>query len=319
MGPFVAVHVEPSSQDPRELAALLESCSAALRQGDCDVARGTADEAPPAAASVQWLDEWHAHIAARIDAAPAGVTRDLVFSRADARLERYRSVGLAIATIVDELEVRAEEQAQAPAPPAPPPAAEPAHATEGPPRSEARAAAPAREPPPPPARPGRIVSVEIGGLLGTGLADGAPRAGVYVRASHDLPSVPVFVAASGSYAVLTSSGAPSVTWADVGLGGGARVAAGPVRLELGARVLLDHTSASAPDPTTRVPDSTGSFIPGAALDARASWPEPSPIAVTLGVDGSLLLRQVTITNAGQELGRVRAHNVGIVGGVRLNL
>lgn len=317
MGPFVAVHVEPSPNDPRELAALLESCSATLRRGTCTAEVGTG-EAPAAVASVRWLDEGNVHIDAHVRSeGSTSLTRDLSFSRADARLERFRSVGLAIATMVDALEDQSAEAAEV-APPSPSPPPEPQRAET--PAMPPKPAAPHAAPPAPPARPApeAFESVEVGGLFGTGLRAEAPRAGIYLRAAHDLAALPVFVAVTGSYAVLTSSGSPSVRWTDFAMGGGGRFVAGRLRAELGVRVLLDYTSATAADPVTSKEDTAGSFIPGVGLEARLAWPERSAIAATLGTEGSLLLREVRITNAGQELGVVRAYNVGLVGGVRLN-
>jgi len=319
MGPFVAVHVEPSPNDPRELAALLDSCSAALRQGSC-VSDTAGEGAPAAVASVRWLGEGSVHIDAHIGSSEPSLTRDLGFAHADAPLERFRSVGLAIATMVDALADQSPQgslSAPLPAAPSPPPEPKPVATPAAPPKP---AAPPPRPPAPPAARQvtKTFESVEVGGLFGTGLSGDAPRAGIYLRAAHDLASLPVFVSASGSYALLTSSGSPSVRWTDFGIGGGGRFVTGELRAEVGVRALLDYTSASAADPSTSKEDTTGSFIPGIGADARLAWPDPSALAVTLGVDGSLLLREVRITNAGREIGAVRAYNVGIVGGVRLN-
>lgn len=320
MGPLIAVHVEPSPNDPRELAALLDSCSRALPQGACSAERDTGTATPAALASVRWLDEWQAHIDARVGSEePALVTRDLTFSPNDARVERFRSVGLAIATIVEELEVKMAERASG-APPVAVRAAVPALVE--PPVSAAKTPVPPVTVAAPPRRGAPVAryseSAEVGGLVGTGLLGAAPRGGIYLRVAHDLASSPVFVSASGSYALSVSSAAPLVGWTDVGLGGGGRFTIGSARFEVGARVLLDHTSASAPDPHTARDDTASSFIPGLAFDARFVWPERSAIALALGVDGSWLVREVRITNAGEEIARIPAYNVGAVAGFRLN-
>jgi hypothetical protein len=328
VGPLVAVHVDPSPADPREFAVLLESCSRALPRGECRSDLEPAGESPAAFAAVRWLDEWQAHIDARVDGVSArSLTRDLTFSRDDARRERFRSVGLAIATIVDELRVGQGPNATAPVPAtapaadtetAPPVAGTPARAavpsTPTPARGDSAGTSPA---PADTNSRAHLARLDVGGLAGTGLASGPLRVGVYARFTYDLGVLPVYVDARGSYALTTSGATPYVTWLDLGLGAGARASISALRLELGLRALVCRTSASATDPETGESDTAASVVPGLGVDVRATWPESSALAATLGADSSWLLRAVRVTNAGREVGRVNAYNVGMVAGLRL--
>ena len=336
MGPFVAVHVEPSPVDPRDLVVLLEACTSALPRGKC-YADTTAESEPPAAlASVRWVDEWSAHIDAHVGGTrSSALTRELTFSREDARRERFRSVGLAIATILDELRVGREPDvapsagtaavdatlgASASGPPAPTEAPPPPKAP--PPRAPAPHASGAADAVPSAGRgdaplPARFGSVEVGGAVGTGLAGASARVGGYARVSHDLGAVPLYVDLRGSYALTTSNDVPSVSWLDAGVGVGAHLGVRTLRLELGIRALFDRTRATAPNPKTGSDDTAGSFTPGVGVDVRGTWPDSSRLAATVGLDSTLLVRELRITNAGQEVGHVNAYNVGVVAGARL--
>lgn len=332
MGPFVAVHVEPSPVDARDLAVLLDACSSALPRGKCYADTTAASEPPAALASVRWVDEWSAQIDAHVEGThSSALTRELTFSREDARRERFRSVGLAIATILDELRVGQDPEvtasAAAPAPGTalePPDSARPASPIAAAPPPAGTANAPRATDRSPPAAPrdatlpARFGSVEAGGVAGTGLAGAGARVGGYARISHDVGALPLYIDLRGSYAVTTSGNVvPSVSWLEAGVGAGAHLGVQALRLELGVRALFDRTSATAPDPTTGSDDTAKSFIPGVGVDVRATWPDSSRCAATFGLDSTLLARELRITNAGQEVGHVNAYNVGVVAGLRL--
>jgi hypothetical protein len=66
-----------------------------------------------------------------------------------------------------------------------------------------------------------------------------------------------------------------------------------------------------------VSDTARSVIPGVGVEAKVTWPATTTVAATLGADASALLHELRVTNAAEEVGRVNAYNVGVVGGVRL--
>jgi hypothetical protein len=105
--PNVVVEIAPPGATPSLVRALLDSCSAAVRDGSCDLARDDASVRAAAVAIVQWGDagELHVRVQIGVESAnePAWRARDLVFKEHDERAERWRSVGLTIATLAGEM------------------------------------------------------------------------------------------------------------------------------------------------------------------------------------------------------------------------
>lgn len=328
MGPTVAVEVAPPPASPQRLLALLDACSAALPAGSCR----SADElaaAPAASAHVTWIDASNVRIEVEIAGGePARLTRDFAFESGDPPLQRFRTVGLAIATLVDELRVR-NERALAPpdegasettpaAPPITAPAPESPQSPVPAPKTPLSASPKAVPVAPRASRPPEnTTGVEVGGLVGTGLVSGPARVGLYLRAVHDVDSLPVYAGLDLAYASLTSSSDPRVTWNEFALGGGVHLSASNLRFELGLSALLRRTHASAADPATGVEDSGDSWLPGLGLTARALWPERSRISLALGANASACMREVSVTNADEEIGRISAYSAALVGGLRL--
>ncbi len=332
--PIVAVEVAPAPPpDGRELEALLRACSRALPAGSCESTTGLNERKDlqiAATARVTWSQGGDALVAVRLGGSDHELTRDLAFAAGDRELERWRSVGLAIATIVDELRVQREAQANPPdadaetsavsvetksAPsPQPPAAAAPKTFRSGAERADRSPAPPhdARAPQP-------ASSLEAGALVGTGLSTGVPRAGVYARAARDLSNLPAYVQVRLAYAVLASPGEPSVAWSELALGSGVYLATTSVRLEADAGLQVVRTSASARSPVSGKKDEAGSWLPGVALSSRLAWPSQGVLRVLVGVQGAWVMRELVVTNAGAEIGRVPAYSVGLFLGVRVAL
>jgi hypothetical protein len=49
-----------------------------------------------------------------------------------------------------------------------------------------------------------------------------------------------------------------------------------------------------------------------------SWPSDAPIGAVFAVNGSWVARELVITNAGQEVGRLPAYTGGLLLGLRVN-
>jgi hypothetical protein len=205
------------------LAIVLDACNDAIERGQCVPAGSGGEEAPRALAVARPGNA--AVLVVRIeirigaDDSEPSIVRELQFSRRDPLRERWRSVGLAIATLVGEGEQRAIEEAAAappepePEPEPPPPAVEAAPQTE--PEPEPPEPAEAREAPEPeeaeeevpeePEAPPEPVEyaplfVGLGIVTGPGFGGGPWRVGGSLRGTW---------AARSGFSVTTSMGA---TW-----------------------------------------------------------------------------------------------------------
>jgi hypothetical protein len=137
----------------REVQIVLEACNEAISNGVCLPGAEGGGEPPRAVAVARASDRrvLVVRIEVRLDPddPTSSIVRELEFGRRDPLRERWRSVGLAIATLVGEGEQRAREEEAANVPdPLPEPA--PAPAKPAPPEP---APAPAKPPPPAPAKP----------------------------------------------------------------------------------------------------------------------------------------------------------------------
>lgn len=116
---FPAVVIDLGAQvAPAEAAWVLEACNAAVVAGTCELDT-SASEPARALAIVRWLGNERRSVRIEVglrDAERADWSvRELDFSARDPARERWRSVGLVLATLVGEVEAaRAESQEQAP-------------------------------------------------------------------------------------------------------------------------------------------------------------------------------------------------------------
>ena len=105
MLPPIVIDAPPG--EPTALA--VEACSAAAREGQCVPAEQAPDEPPRAVAIVRPVGEGmvavHIELGFPGDSGPAvWVSRDLSFSNSDPLHERWRSVGLVVATLAGRIE-----------------------------------------------------------------------------------------------------------------------------------------------------------------------------------------------------------------------
>jgi hypothetical protein len=162
--PIVLVELPATDAADVNASALISACSAGLRRGACVVGEAETGERAAAVAIVAWLDPEHLHaridVGRRADERTGWLARELIFHEQDSPLERWRSVGLAIAGVVGEATLLE--------PPAPP--ATPARA---PKRSVSQAPAPRRE-----------WRAALGPSLESGVSVGRPSAGVWLEAGR---------------------------------------------------------------------------------------------------------------------------------------
>lgn len=143
----VAIVVAPAEAPPVSLRAMVEACTAAIRgYPSCEAAPSTPADAPVDVV-VRWVDEKHGAVTVRVRLRRTEVVRErrLAFSAADPEIERWRAVGFAVATLI-------EDATAAPPTPVPPPAMQPPAATP-PATPTAREEPPARPPRTPPPFP----------------------------------------------------------------------------------------------------------------------------------------------------------------------
>jgi hypothetical protein len=222
----------------RELQVVVDACNDAISKGVCVPEGEAGGEAARAVATARPADD--AVLVVRIEvrlswSEGTPIVRELEFSPRDPLRERWRSVGLAIATLVGEGEqqrARAEslESAPEPAPPEPepePPAAEP---TPPPPVLNAapREVEPEEEEEPEPAAPRvpfehRPVFIGLGAFTGPGFGDGAWRLGGNLRAGwHGVSGWQLTT--SVGYAWRTSEDPFTAAWFSLDAGVGYRLA-----------------------------------------------------------------------------------------------
>lgn len=299
----------------------------ALPAGACELRRPTVQDASVAAqAQVTWDEQSNALVVVQLDTSSHQLTRELVFSPRDPELQRWRAAGLTIATMVDELRSEREEQsASALTQPqtspteaaSEPPAAPPKPAPTAAPLAPRERPKPQRPTAAEPYLPSRN-ALETGGLLGLGLNGATTRGGLYAGGLHDMSRLPVLALVRAAYQV-SSRDQPSLSWFELGLGGGAYLTLSTLRVEAVGALQIVRIMASARSPTSSAVDDAAAWLPAAMLVARGVWPARGAVSGSLGLSGQWMARQVVVTNAGQEVARSPAYSVGLVGGIRFVL
>lgn len=225
--PAVAIDV-PADLPAPEVAAVVQSCSAALGEGRCIVAW----EAQPRrwVAVVRFADDGTTlRVELRADAADGELVAEsaLEFERQDPARQRWAAAGLVVASLV-AAELSDAERADAPAPTRPP-----------------RRSAVASAPRPAPSRSRLWGALDVGALLGPGLDQGPLRFGAHARVLGGWQELPVLFVVSGRYA--TAQSTPRAQWFTVGVGVGTRFGApdGSFGAELRSEVLLERAELTA--------------------------------------------------------------------------
>lgn len=273
--PVVMVAIAPP-EPPAELArALLDACSAAVRVGNCsrvepDIA--VADGAVPAgtaAAVVRWeaADDLRVQIevALRGEGQPARRLRNLEFAATDPLVERWRSVGLTLATLAGEIsrESGAEPREGRSKPAARAPRTVPdAAAVEGDPSRPKRP--PRRE------TTHETLWISVAALVGPGLVDGAWRAGAWADVGWRPTPLPLFARLNLAFAARPADPRGlSVQWETVTLGVGGVAGDGRFTLQPRVSASFDSVRAGVTDPATGLRDSGSGAAVGVHVGADA--------------------------------------------------
>jgi hypothetical protein len=313
---LVAIEVSGPGLPAEQRLALESACSQALG-GRCVVGGLHLAEAPDAVAVIA-LDAEVLHaqveVGRRRNERRIWLARELTFEPEDALAERFRALGLTVATLVgdvqerEEQEQKARDQATADKAPAPPPPAAPA--------AVARETAVERREQP----VGDLLPLaSIGVLAGPGLEEGWVRSGGFVRSSLRVGTFFLWPTLWFSYALRPAdSDGLSATWFTTSAG--VVTAAEWGRLDLSTRFRLEGAVERFAVEQTLAPVDSGSrWVPGIRAGADAAWPASGALAAVLGADLWVFQSGTRLIVAGRETARAPSRNFTLSLGVELRL
>ncbi|HYO96006.1 MAG TPA: hypothetical protein VER33_15915 [Polyangiaceae bacterium] len=279
MFPVVVIDVLPPSELHEHAAQMVEACSRALPSGDCALSTAVPESTRPASvAMVLWQGSDFLQASVRVSQRDRQwTTRNLTFAEDDPLQDRWTTVGLTVATLVDEL-----------SPPAPQERVEPDQtAVKPPPAAVAAQPTPVAEPPPR-ARRELELALGLGLVVGPAWQGGEWQRGALSTVAAGLSGVPFVVLVTFSYSVSNgpdfAEGGPVRTrWYSGSVGLGVRA---PVRVLdselLGALELSGRRANAELGNTTGADDE---------LRARArgqwTWPDRGRFGALLGGTASI--------------------------------
>jgi hypothetical protein len=307
--PAPTVVIDAPAQDRASplVATMVDACTHAIFVGRCVLVWETSDadqEQAPAVAIVSWGDGAHRTARVEVGLRPAERSRWLVraidFRPEDAPQERWRAVGLVIATLVgDALHAEPAPPAPPPAPPLPPPAPPPVPT------------------PPPATSPSPIEHdrawLDAEALLGPGLDGGEARRGGALRVAWAPLRAPVFATLAASYA-----GAPrdahgvAVSWTTLAAGVGpiASLLRDAVRVDARLEVVAQRLDAAVVAPGSGATDDGSRWLPGARIGAEVAWMPVRIVGVVAGAEGTLLGGSTAVTSQGASVGHDAPQGLG---------
>ncbi|HVW27010.1 MAG TPA: hypothetical protein VHC69_16710 [Polyangiaceae bacterium] len=349
----VAVEIVAPAEAPTMTRALLDACSSSVRVGSCELATRTTSEPRLASATVRWSDASERSVRIDVTAgardASAVRLRVLAFKDTDAIVERWRAVGLTIATLVGDALANAPsgpapvdastgtENANAVAAPQNPGAVQ---ATEAKPSPKAAAApeqqqkeAVSRTPvdrsrtlepstarheaTPSGATPlPRMLWATVAGQTGPGLESDSFRFGASVDAAFRPAAFPVFGRVAFGYSSRgTDSRGLSVQWENAVAGAGVVVGSGALRLEPRAGIGLENVHAHETDPATKHSASGNSLGPSFQLGLDGVF-QLGHFGFVLTLEGTQKHAPTQILVEGRDFGTSAATTWGVGAGVR---
>jgi hypothetical protein len=294
---------------PPAIEIVLDACNEVIQNGVC-LPEGAAHAEAARATAIARPDESVLSVHIEVQLGPSGegpwLVRDLQFGARDPTAERWRSVGLAIATLVGEGEQRQAEQAtaegtEAAAPrEAAPETPAPVSAAPAAPASASRAeATPSRSVVSSEDRetsgagpPWAPLFIGIGVLAGPGFDDGVWRLGGSARASWTFPEGFQLVT-SADYSWRASTSEFTASWLSLQAGVGYRLrlserASVAVDLRGGAQQL--RTAARARGETT----SRVSWNPAVALGIDGRWLVGAGVGIWAAADAQTIGRETRL-------------------------
>lgn len=269
----------------------------------------------PAAVAIVSRDENMRHVLIEVGRRREGrsswLSRELAFEPQDELIERLRTIGLTIATLVGDVEEQEavqsgsetpveSETTEAPSAVRSQPAPAPPKQATRPPSSGQAPVGDARGP------SNLQTSVAVGALLGTAFDDGPPRFGAFARGGLRFDDFAAWPVVSSSYAQrFDADDGLTVRWLTFGVG----AAAGHQwsGLELAIRGRLEGVLERLGVEQTRTPTDAGSvWQPGVRLGLELAWPAGGDAAMVGSLDGVLFRRATRITVAERVVARAPA-------------
>lgn len=302
---------------PAAIEIVLDACNEVIQNGVC-LPEGAAHAEAPRATAVARADDAalvvHIEVRLRLSEQTSWLMRELRFDAGDPTDERWRSVGLAIATLVGEGERQRTEQAEAaPEEPAPPEPTPPEAAPPEPPRdlapsNEARSPAGAS-----PARSGGFVG--IGLLTGPAFEDDAWRLGGSVRGGYSFGSG-IQLLSVVDYSRRVSGQSYSASWLSLQAGVGYRFSfservSAAVTLRAGAQQMRFEAPAGAGEVSRAI------WNPLAALGVDALWLLTPGFGVWAAADAQSIGRETRLFVAPEQVDAVTSRAVDVSGVVGL--
>jgi hypothetical protein len=290
---------------------MVEACTRAIAHGRCALVSETLEteqQESPAVAIVAWDDPRgrtaRIEVGLRRTARDSWRTRTIEFAPQDAQEERWRSIGLVIATLTGEATSNSDV--------APPP-----------PRLEE---APRPRPAALPAIPRRSMQAwaDLGVVLAPGLDNGAAQRGVDLRAGWAPTAQPLFISVGARF-----TGSPrdvstgvSVAWTTLAAGVGVVTRAASDELRFDARLegIAERIGASvvASDGTS---DSQSRWVGGARLGLDAAWMPSRFLGAVASLEGAYVAGATSVQVRDVPSGTDAPHGFGVAGslGIRASL
>ncbi len=260
LAPVVIIEVAPPAATPSSTAVMVEACDEAVRRGHCALSEpGREPLRPDAIAIVSWQMPNEEHVRVEVGVrGPAGTewaVRELDFRNEDSTIERWRSAGLVIATLVGNLTKQEERALPAP---------------EKTPKG-----------------PTTTTSGWIGGgaEAGPAMEQGLWRSGLWVNGAWVLRPLPLYLGLTADYSLRgRDRHRVAAQWLTVGAGAGAFVTSS-FHLELGvaAEVILEYLHVQALHPVTGTEGQQGNVTPGVRAALDLSWPSDRGVCAVGGV------------------------------------
>jgi hypothetical protein len=285
----IVIEVSPPAPDAARAVALTGACSEGAKPRACELRPAESDA--PADARVVWESATTAVIEVR-DGSPSGRTRRISFHEEDRAEDRFRAVGLVVASLLAE------------------PTASVVPATTAPP-----------SPPPEPRGPRLPTAwIDAGAEMGRGLSPGPPRYGAALHGAYRLPSLPAFVGLGVAFDVAPRSDGVRATWTTCSIGAGliALVRQPSIAIRPRVDVLFERLAADL----AGAPPATGSgarWIDGAALSVLAAWPAGAPVAGVVGAGASLVSGGTAVHVDGDKIASFPAVGYGAFLGIEVAL